>query len=71
MTKAKPYAIPKRIVWDAYKKVESESRRGRSGWSIAGGVRERLGEQSLQALESNVLRQLLPASGPSCRDSKG
>ena len=70
MTKAKPYAIPKQIVWDAYKKVKANrGAAGVDGQSLA-DFEKRLEGESLQALESNVVRQLLPASGPSRRDSE-
>ena len=32
MTEAKPYVIPKRVVWDAYKKVKANRGAGRGGW---------------------------------------
>jgi group II intron reverse transcriptase/maturase len=46
MTKAKPYAIPKRIVWDAYKKVKAN--RGAAG----------VDGQSLVAFEKDLKNNL-------------
>ena len=71
MTESKAVYDPETDRLGSVQESESESRRSRSGWSVAGGVREGLEEQSLQALESNVVRKLLSTTGQARRDSEG
>ena len=52
MTKAKPYAIPKQIVWDAYKKVQS--------------FRTRLGELLRSILQIGFNTHLAEPGTPPC-----
>jgi len=51
MTKAKPYAIPKKIVWDAYKKVKAN--RGAAG----------VDKQTLAEFDQNLKNNLYGAAG--------
>ena len=63
MTKAKPFDIPKREVWEAFKKVKAnQGAAGVDGQSIA-DFEAQLAEQPLQALESAVVGQLHAATG--------
>jgi len=71
MTKAKPFDIPKREVWEAFKKVKAnQGAAGVDGQSIADFEID-LKEQSLQALESTVLGKLSPPSGAAGGHSEG
>lgn len=67
MGQAKPYDIPKRWVWESYKRVKAN--RGAAGvdeQSIE--VFEADLQSNLQALESNVFGQLLSTAGQACAD---
>ena len=59
----KPFDISKQEVWRAYQKVKANKGAPGVDDCSAGGVREGSEEQSVQDLESDVLRQLLPAAG--------
>ena len=69
MNEAKPFLISKREVWDAYQRVKANKG--------AAGVDEQsieefergLERQSLQALESDVVGQLLSAAGANGEDT--
>ena len=64
MDRAKPYDIPKREVWEAYKRVKAnQGAVGVDGQSIADFEADLSFQQPLQALELAVVRQLLSASG--------
>ena len=68
MDKAKPFCIPKRWVWEAYKRVKAN--RG------AAGVDEQSVEQFEENLKGNLYKlwnrlwvgELLSASGKACGD---
>ncbi len=63
MSKAKPFSISKRVVFEAYKRVKAnKGAAGVDGESIA-DFETRFEEQSLQDLESHVFGQLFSASG--------
>ena len=47
----KPFAIPKLMVWEAWRQVKDEQGRAGSGRAGSGGVRGRSGGQPLQDLE--------------------
>ncbi len=62
-SKAKPFSISKRVVFEAYKRVKAnKGAAGVDGESIA-DFEEGFKEQSLQDLESHVFGQLFSASG--------
>lgn len=70
-TTAKPFAISTWVVSGAYEKVKaSQGAAGVDGQSIAGFERDLEGEP-LQALESDVLGNVLPAAGACGGDTKG
>ena len=70
MAEAKPYAISKQVVWEAYQRVKANrGAAGVDGESIE-AFEHRPEEQPLQDLESDVLGQLLPAAGASRRDPR-
>ena len=61
--KQKPFDIPKRLVWEAYRKVAAnKGAAGVDGQSIT-EFEEDLKGNLLQALEQAVVGKLLPASG--------
>ncbi len=63
MDEAKPFDIPKREVWEAFKKVKAnQGAAGVDGQSIADFEADLI-EQPLQALESAVVRELLSSAG--------
>jgi hypothetical protein len=69
--RAKPFEIPKREVWEAYKRVRAnQGAAGVDGQSIAEFEAD-LGGQLLQALESHVVRQLLSSASAAGRATKG
>ncbi len=71
MPKAKPYAIPKQLVWDAYQRVKANrGAAGVDGESLAAFEQGPEG-QPLQGLESDVVGLVLPAAGAARRDSEG
>ena len=71
MDRAKPFDIPKREVWEAYKRVRAnQGAAGVDGQSIADFEAD-LAEQPLQALESDVVRQLLSAAGATGGHTEG
>jgi RNA-directed DNA polymerase len=67
MDRAKPFDIPKREVWEAYKKVRAnQGAAGVDGQSIAdfeADLSNNLYKIWNQDLESNVVWQLLSAAG--------
>ena len=63
MTKAKPFDIPKREVWEAFKKVKANQGGGWGRRTVDRGVRGQPSWQPLQALEPAVLGELLPSTG--------
>ena len=63
MTKAKPFDIPKREVWEAFKKVKANQGGGWGRRTVDRGVRGQPRWQPLQALEPAVLGELLPSTG--------
>lgn len=64
---AKPFVISKRVVWEAYEKVKAnQGAAGVDGESIEEFEKNLKNEQPLQALESDVLGELLPAAGAGC-----
>ena len=66
MDEAKPFKIPKREVWEAFKRVKAnQGAAGVDGQSIA-EFEANLSGQPLQALESHVLRELLSSAGAAC-----
>ena len=59
----KPFAIPKQLVWEAYRRVAAnKGAPGVDGQGL-GGVRGRSGGQPLQDLEPDELRLLLSTTG--------
>src|SRR5438552_14978429 len=67
---AKPFKIPKREVWEAFKHVKAnQGAAGVDGQSDY-GVRGQPCGQPLQALEPAVVRKLLSSAGAAGRDSK-
>jgi hypothetical protein len=69
MTKAKPFDIPKREVWEPFKKVKAnQGAAGVDGQSIA---EFEAGLAGNQALEPAVLGELLPATGATGGHSQG
>ena len=63
VAKAKPFNIPKREVWEAFKKVKAnQGAAGVDGRTIAEFEAESF-QQPLPALESHVLRELLSSAG--------
>ena len=71
MDEAKPFNIPKRVVWKAFKRVKAnQGSAGVDRQSIAGFEVE-LSNKPLQALESDVLRELLSSAGAASGDSEG
>ena len=71
MDRAKPFDIPKREVWEAYKRVRAnQGAAGVDGQSIADFEAD-LSGQPLQALESAVVRQLLSAAGATGGHTEG
>jgi hypothetical protein len=61
--KAKPFDIPKREVWEAFKKVKANhGAAGVDGQTVADFEAD-LSNKPLQALESHVLRELLSSTG--------
>jgi RNA-directed DNA polymerase len=70
LRKAKPFHIARRVVWEAYKRVKAnQGAAGVDGESIAVFERD-LKEEPLQALEPDVLRELLSTAGAGGRDSE-
>jgi hypothetical protein len=68
---AKPFKIPKREVWEAFKHVKAnQGAAGVDGQSIA-EFEANLSGQPLQALEPAVVRELLSSTGAAGRYSKG
>ena len=65
----KSFDISKWEVWEAYRKVKANGCAG-CGRGVAGGVREGSEEQSVQDLESDVLGELLSASGAGGGDTE-
>ena len=59
----KPFEISKREVWEAYERVKAKQGRTGCGRVLDRGVRGRSEEQFVQDLESDVLGELLSASG--------
>src|SRR5215472_4121939 len=55
----KPYDIPKTLIWEAWLHVKANQ--GAAGIGDDRAVREEAGRQPVQTLESDELRQLLPA----------
>ena len=71
MDQAKPFSIPKREVWEAFKRVKAnQGAAGVDGQSIA-EFEANLSGEPLQALEPPVLGELLSSAGASRRDSEG
>jgi hypothetical protein len=67
---AKPFSIPKREVWEAFKRVRAnQGEAGVDGQSIA-EFEANLSGKPLQALESDVLGELLPSAGAAGGDSE-
>ena len=63
MDRAKPFDIPKREVWGAYKRVRAnQGAAGVDGQSIVDFEAD-LSNNPLQAVESTGVRQLLSAAG--------
>lgn len=70
MEQTKPYNIPKRLIYEAYKRVKAnKGSAGVDGQSLK-DFDQRPHKQPLQALESNVIRQLLSATGQTGRNSQ-
>jgi hypothetical protein len=70
MDEAKPFKIPKREVWEAFKRVKAnQGAAGVDGQSIAQFEANLFG-QPLQALESAVVRELFSSAGAAGRNSK-
>ena len=66
---AKPFLIPKREVWEAFKRVKAnQGAAGVDGQSIEDFEANLSG--NLYKLESNVLRELLPPAGAARRHSE-
>jgi hypothetical protein len=63
MDEAKPFLILKREVWEAFRRVKGQPGSGWRKRTIDRRLRGQPVGQPLQALESNVLRELLPAAG--------
>ena len=71
MTKAKPFDIPKREVWEAFKNVKAnQGAAGVDGQSIA-DFEAGLAEQPLQALEPAVVGQLHASAGAAGGHTEG
>ena len=68
--KVKPFAISKRVVWEAYQRVKANHGAAGRGRPVDRGVRERPEREPLQALESAVLGELLPAAGAAGGDTE-
>ncbi len=69
MDKAKPFDIPKREVWEAFKKVKAnQGAAGVDGQTIADFEAD---QQPLQALESAVVRELFFSAGATRGYSEG
>ena len=71
MSEAKPYEIPKQLVWEAYQRVKAN--RGAAGVDgvSSGGVREGSEGQPLQDLEPDGVGIVLSAARAARRDTEG
>ena len=67
---AKPFDIPKQLVWEAYRQVAANKGAPGCGRADPGGVRGRSEGQPLQDLEPDVLGDLFPAPGQGGGDTK-
>ena len=65
----KSFDIPKTLIWEAYKHVKVNGGAAGIDQQTIEQFEEHLGD-NVQALESDVLRQLLSAAGQSCTDSE-
>ena len=71
MDRAKPFDIPKREVWEAYKKVRAnQGAAGVDGQSIADFEAD-LANNLYKLWNSDGLRQLLSAAGAAGRHTEG
>ena len=71
MPEAKPYNIPKQLVWDAYQRVKANrGAAGVDGESLA-AFEHRPEGQPLQGLESHVIGLVLSATRTPRRDCEG
>ena len=67
----KPFDISKLEVWNAWLKVKGNQGAPGGRWAVAGGVRGRSKEPSVQDLESDVIGQLLSVPGQGGGDPEG
>jgi len=68
---AKPYVIPKQLVWDAYRRVkENQGAAGVDGETLTMFEQGSAGEP-VQDLEPDVVGLVLPARGAARRDTEG
>ena len=71
MDKAKPFDIPKREVWEAFKKVKAnQGAAGVDGQTIA-DFEDDLSNNLYELWESAVVRELLSSAGATSRYSEG
>ena len=63
MDKTKPYEISKQVVWEAYKRVKANKGAAGIDDETIEEFEENLKGQSVQDLESDVIRQLFSPAG--------
>ena len=70
MDRAKPYAIPKREVWEAYKRVRANQGAAGVDGQMISDFEADLENNLYKTLESSVVRQLLSATGAAGRHTE-
>ena len=70
MSEAKPFCISKWEVWEAYKRVKANKGAAGVDEQTIEDFEKRLKKESLQDLESNVIRQLLSTTSADGEDTE-